>query len=298
MQSTTLAFLSAGLITFATVLVPGLRAQAPATGEPASAELRFEAVSIKLRTDKPTSFSTRNLPNGGVLMVAGSVTSLITSAYGTTVESKTLPAWATSTYYDVTATSPLTGNATPTQRQSMVRAMLTERFNFEGHVESHEQPAFDLVVAHKDGRLGPSMKPSPVDCAAQAAAQRPALEAALASGTLPPSPPMDPAAPPPDCRGRSTRGVIEGDLTIPSMLMFIRGMAGRPVIDKTGLTGYYRVRLEVALRQPGADSTAIGIIDPPDVFTALPAQLGLKLEESKTMVSTVIVDRIERPTEN
>jgi uncharacterized protein (TIGR03435 family) len=294
----TLALVFGGLIATMTSPFPLLRAQTPAANEQAPADLTFDAVSIKLRTDKPTSFSTRNLPNGGILMVAGSVSSLISSGYGATVDSKTLPAWATSTYYDVTAVSPLTGNATTAQRQSMARALLKERFNFEGHVESREQPAFDLIVARKDGRLGPNMKPSPVDCAARAAAQRPALEAALAAGTIPSSPPLDPSAPPPDCRGRSGRGVMEGDFTVPSMLLFIRGMAGRPVIDKTGLTGYYRVHLEVALRQPGADSTAIGVNDPPDVFAALPSQLGLKLEESTTVVTTVVVDRIEKPTEN
>jgi uncharacterized protein (TIGR03435 family) len=232
-------------------------------------------------------------------MVAGRVSGLLSSAYGATVDSKTLPAWATSDTYDVTATSPLSGTATTAQKQSMLRTMLKERFNFAGHVESREQPAFDLVVARKDGRLGPSMKPSPVDCTAQEAAQRALLEAALATGGLPSQPPLDPAAPPPDCRSRSGRGVMEGDLTMQSLLMSLRLMgAGRPIVDKTGLTGYYRVHLEVTLRQPGADITTTGASDPSDIFSALPAQLGLKLEDSKIDVNTLIVDRIERPTDN
>ena len=83
-------------------------------------------------------------------------------------------------------------------------------------------------------------------------------------------------------------------------LSLVRAMAGRPIVDKTGLTGFYRLRLE-ALRlrpAPGADSTATGIDQPPDIFSALPTQLGLKLEESKTTISTLIVDRIQRPTED
>jgi uncharacterized protein (TIGR03435 family) len=73
-------------------------------------------------------------------------------------------------------------------------------------------------------------------------------------------------------------------------------------VDKTGLPGSYRVRMNFDMRPPrlGPDvtppaDTADAI---PSVFTAVREQLGLKLESSKTIRDTLIIDRLERPTEN
>jgi uncharacterized protein (TIGR03435 family) len=158
------------------------------------------------------------------------------------------------------------------------------------------EPAYDLVLARPDGQLGPGLSPSPVDCAAREQAISTAeARAIVAQGLRNASPEAPPAA----CSARSLNGVIEGDLKWPGALtMLIPFTIGRRVIDKTGLTGYYRVHLEIAVRQPGADSTAGDITDPPDLFTALPSQLGLKLEDSKINVNTLIVERLEKPTEN
>ena len=75
--------------------------------------------------------------------------------------------------------------------------------------------------------------------------------------------------------------------------------AGRFVVDKTGLTSSYRVRMNFDLlgsRRPPE------VTPPPDaaptVFTAIREQLGLKLESSRAQLDTLIIDRLERPTEN
>jgi uncharacterized protein (TIGR03435 family) len=275
-------------------------AQAPAapTSEVPRDSPRFEAVSIKRNTSTSGSLSTRSLPNGGYLMVNSSLRSLISTAYGTSIDTNSLPAWVANERYDVTATSPIQGSATVEQRQAMMRALLAERLNFKARIEQREEEAFDLVLARKDGRLGPNMKPSSADCEARAEAQKAALAAGASPLSLLP-PPGDRTGPVPECTGRTGGGVMEGDFSVPSMLFFIRGMAGRQVIDKTGLKGTYTVRLEVAPgRRPGVDSTAAGIDDPPDVFTALPSQLGLKLEPSRVTVNLLIVENMDRPSEN
>lgn len=64
--------------------------------------------------------------------------------------------------------------------------------------------------------------------------------------------------------------------------------AGRPVFDKTALGGYYAYRLEHA---------GVGT-DGPSLFTAMQEQLGLKLEPTRGPVEILVIDRIERPTEN
>ena len=280
-----------------------VRAQVPGTPAAALAEtLRFDAVSIRRNTGSSGSMSTRPLPNGGYIMVNGSIRSMLSTAYaGTTVEAASLPGWVATERYDVTATSPVQGTATPEQRQAMMRTLLAERLNFKGHIETREAPAFDLVLARKDGRLGPDLQPSTsgVDCEARAAAQRAAMADSLASGTPSPFPRPDPGAPVAACSVRSGGNLIEGDAPIATMLLMIRMMAGQPVFDKTGLKGSYRIRLEAAPRRPpGLESATPGISDPPDIFTALPEQLGLKLEPSKTTVNVLIVDHIDRPTEN
>jgi uncharacterized protein (TIGR03435 family) len=77
-------------------------------------------------------------------------------------------------------------------------------------------------------------------------------------------------------------------------------MAGRHVVDKTGLTGSYRLRLEAA-RMAAGPSLDVSATDPataPSIFTALQEQLGLKLEPSRAQLEVLVVDRIERPSEN
>ena len=85
-------------------------------------------------------------------------------------------------------------------------------------------------------------------------------------------------------------GRSEGDITMALLAELIRPRAGRFVVDKTGLTGSYRVKLEMA-RWSGPNPD-------PSVFTALPDQLGLKLEASRAERDRLVVDYIERPSEN
>ena len=85
-------------------------------------------------------------------------------------------------------------------------------------------------------------------------------------------------------------------------------VADRPVVDKTGLTGYYDLALpSSALRRspPPPPPTAAPPLDAPSssledesIFTALPAALGLRLEPAKGRVETLLIDQVERPSEN
>ena len=92
---------------------------------------------------------------------------------------------------------------------------------------------------------------------------------------------------------------IEGDFTMASFASILRTMAGRYVVDKTGLTGNYRVKLEGVemFQRPGLDTTG-GNTDTTSIFTALSEQLGLKLESSQAQVEVLIIDHVERPSVN
>ena len=68
----------------------------------------------------------------------------------------------------------------------------------------------------------------------------------------------------------------------------------RTVINKTGLTGRYDFQLRST--ENGAD---VGATDaPPDLFTAIQEQLGLKLQAAKGPVETLVVEHVEQPTAN
>jgi uncharacterized protein (TIGR03435 family) len=178
----------------------------------------------------------------------------------------------------------------------MMRAMVADRFKLVAHVEKREQPVYDLMLARSDGKLGPGLAPSENDCAARQAAQRAAAEA----GAPPPPPPVfDLNAPPPPCTFRMIGPQMDGEATIAGLAQMLRPAAGRLVVDKTGLTGSYRVTITydrmASLRGP---EVAAAPDAPPSVFTAVREQLGLKLESSKAERDTLIIDRLERPTEN
>lgn len=89
----------------------------------------------------------------------------------------------------------------------------------------------------------------------------------------------------------------------------VSGMLDRPVLDQTGLTQHYDFKLEWTPEPPpdlGARADAGANVPPrelppasgPDIFTALREQLGLKLESHKGPVEVMVIDHIEKPSEN
>src|SRR5205823_2354881 len=134
-----------------------------------------------------------------------------------------------------------------------------------------------LVLARSDGKLGPQLKKSDVDCAATMAAAR-------GRGRGPVGPPaMQPGQPPP-CGIRVGMGTMAvGGQPMSQFANSLATFAGRIVVDKTSLPGAYDFMLtwtpdQVAQRPPGApDALVNGVpIDPngPSLFTAVREQLG------------------------
>jgi len=194
-----------------------------------------------------------------------------------------------------------------------VRAVLADRFSLAVHFEKLEQATYDLVVARRDGRLGPGLTQVDTDCAAAERAMV-AAAAGLAPPVLPPQRQLPDFKTPPPCEfriiqasmrdrlgdGQGALGdLLEGEGTIAILARPLLIGTGRPVIDKTNLAGTYRVKMNFdsagARRPPDVvvpDNTG------PSVFSAVQEQLGLKLESSKTLTETLVIDRLERPSEN
>ena len=271
----------------------GAQQQTAATSGP-----QFDVVSIKLNTGGVSNSTLTERPDGGLRSINRPLYTLIARAYPPTlpVEIVGVPEWARTDRYDVIATASL-AHATPDDRAAMLRAMLADRFKLVAHYEKREQEGFELVLARQDGRLGSGLVKTDTDCS----------ELPDPSATRP-----DFNAPPPPCTmrsvgamlrkdGRALGDLLEGDAPIATFIDAIRiATRGRAVIDKTGLTGSYRITLNFdlmgTLRPPSVDAPAS--TGAATLLTAIQEQLGLKLQPTRVVRDTLVIDHLERPTPN
>jgi uncharacterized protein (TIGR03435 family) len=261
---------------------------------PTPAGPQFDVVSIKRNFDRSATGPPNMRPDGGFTMIHVPIGTLIGRAYGNVpADMVGLPDWAMSEYYDVKTTSTLT-NATAEDRAAMIRAMLADRCKLAVHFEKREHDAYELVLARKDGKLGSGLIKSDTDCSQPAP---------------PPASGADLSAPPPPCKLRTVGAVLrkqgaelgdllEGDAPIAILADALRiALRGRQVVDRTGLTGSYRVTLNfnmmATMRPPTATASPD---DSPSVFTAIQEQLGLKLQPTRLLRDTLVIDHIERPS--
>ena len=238
----------------------------------------------------------RILPDGTVMMMNGSSGSLVNAASPVPITPRDIvggPDWLWRELYDVTVKPP--EGLTREQRAEMIpmmwRAMFADRMKLVAHIEQREKDAFALVLARSDGRLGPELKPSTLDCTPN-----------------PNATPQAPSQAPPSLQDRQNRCglsmspglMVSGGVTLDQFARNISGMAGGEVDNRTGLTGLYSVKMNFSLRRTaGAPLDPNAVDDAPDLFTALPEQLGLKLQRGdKKSTPVFIIDSIERPSEN
>jgi uncharacterized protein (TIGR03435 family) len=215
------------------------------------------------------------------------------------------PEWIDSARYDINAKASTefqpTPGGPPREMLLMLRSLLEERFKLVAHRETRELPVYELVLARTDGKLGPELRQSTIDCDALIAAVR-------AGG---PPPPRQPNQPPPCGAMRGPARILSGGIPMQqfaTMLTLALADAsgpggrdqGRLIIDKTGLTGKYEFTLAWTPEQMPTSAPPPGVppIDPngPSFFTALQDQLGLKIQSAKGPVEVVVIDSIERPT--
>jgi uncharacterized protein (TIGR03435 family) len=181
----------------------------------------------------------------------------------------------------------------PSRLQLMMQALLADRFKLVVRKERKEFNAYSLVLARSDGRLGPALRRSDVDCAALASAARRA-----ASSALPVQPEQARAT-----RCRISRGLgtiaIDGRPLV-QLASSLSNIVGRPVVDWTGLSGNFDVDLTWTPGQmppsfPRSDEPPAASSDGPSIFTAIREQLGLKLVAQKGPGDVLVIERAERP---
>jgi uncharacterized protein (TIGR03435 family) len=201
-----------------------------------------------------------------------------------------LPDWARTTFFDVNAQAGRQPEIE--ERPAYYRGLLVERFKLSAHVEQREMDIYTLTLARSDGRLGPNLRRSDVNCdaAIEAARQR-----NLAGERLePPAPGVRPTCGAVGGIASLTGGAVQ--LTI--LTGMLAGALGRPVVDKTGLTGRFDIDFKAAPPQAGPAVAGSPRAELPPVFTAVDDQLGLKLVPGRAAIDVLVIDRLEMPEEN
>jgi uncharacterized protein (TIGR03435 family) len=281
---TTLVTFASFAITLVAVIAP-LRAIGNQDPRPASdaQPQTFEVASIKRNSSDDGSRSIGLQPGGRFVMTNSAVGMLIRSAYPDAVEYIGGPDWMRTEPYDVTALGR--DGMSRADMPPMLRALLADRFNFAAHYEMREQATYDLVLARTTGPA-PALKKIDIDCegvrAARDRGDRSTAVTRLASGMVPCS----------DGMSYGDRIIFSGGGTSMARLAeMLRGPSERVVFDRTGLAGYYEFQLTFQLKPDPNDDT-------PALFPALQEQLGLRLESSRRAVPVLVIDRIDRPSEN
>jgi uncharacterized protein (TIGR03435 family) len=203
------------------------------------------------------------------------------------------------------------GTLAPKEMALLVKNLLKDRFKLKAHTEPRELPVFDLVLARSDGRLGPDLKPSKSDCSKAAEANATRAEA-MAKGDLsaviPKPGEVFPCTVSPNVAGGAANFSVHGDgQEIAVLIELLTQLTGRPVRDKTGLTGRYDFDMKLDLQAVLAMAQGMGVnlpagaganipqSDGSSLMTALNDQLGLKLNSVRAPLEVVVVENVEAP---
>lgn len=217
---------------------------------------------------------TRYLPGGGIQFTGVTLRVLVEIAYGVRpFQVVGGPGWIDTDGFDIDARPPI-DSANPADPAALskeqrkvgerLRSLLADRFGLTIHRDTREQPVYALIAANG----GPKLR-----------------ESAEGKNFV-----------------RAGRGSITGkSVGLRMLVLNLSNALDRQVVDKTGLTGSYDFELKWA---PDMVSSGTGGTSPPSdtdgpsLFTALPDQLGLKLESMRGPVQVWVIDGVEKPSLN
>jgi uncharacterized protein (TIGR03435 family) len=232
-------------------------------------------------------------PGGRLTTTNAPLSYLIQRAFGVEAYQVVgVPGWVNSEGYNIEA-KPET-NTGQKEMWLMLQTLLADRFKLKLHRETRQLPVFALMATKGGPRL-PEPKGGPCN------ETMPPLDAPREQRIAPPCGPGIVSA----GKGLSMQGL---NVTMAKFTGFLEKMIGREVIDRTGFTGKFDLHLEfafddsiVGLPRPRGSSDLDQPADPlarSSIMIALQEQLGLRLESTKGPVEVLVVDHVERPTEN
>jgi uncharacterized protein (TIGR03435 family) len=238
----------------------------------ADANPSFEVATIK---PSPPGFPGRGVMSRGrqFLVVNYTVSNMIAVAYG--IHERQIangPAWLVTDRFNITATPDAEGQASLNQSRMMLRKLLADRFGLAFHREKRELSVYAIVL----GKSGVhKLRKSEADPAS-----------------------------PPDLFFRGRGNLPARNATLAEFAFAMQNaVVDRPVVDQTGIEGRYDFNLiwlpdefQYASGPPSPPSPAS--VNAPDLFTAMQDQLGLKFETTKAPAEVLVIEKVEKPSEN
>jgi uncharacterized protein (TIGR03435 family) len=234
--------------------------------------------SFEVATIKPTKPDERRkmftVRGRRFIIVNQPLSSIISFAYGVHAKQVIgLPPWADSDKYDIEGVPDTEGMPNDKQLKGMLQKLLASRFQFKFHQDKKELPVYVLSVA----KSGPKLNQSGGD--------------------------------PTGLPGLGFRQLGQLNVHNATMRDFTELLQNvvldRPVLDQTGLTGKFDFMLNwtpddsqfsgLGARVPPPTD---GANAPPNLYTALQEQIGLKLDATKAQAEVMIVDHVEKPSAN
>jgi uncharacterized protein (TIGR03435 family) len=207
-----------------------------------------------------------------VITINFSVNDLISFAYGVHLRQVTGgPAWLDSELYDITGEPEAEGAPNRKQIEGMIQKLLADRFKLTFHHDKKELTAYTVVVGKNGSKLTPSAG--------------------------------DPKGLP-GVGMRALGNMFASNAQMSDFTGFLQAVVlDRPVVDQTELTGRFDFQMkwtpdetQFGGRGGGAKNDAPDA--PPDLFAAIQEQLGLQLKSAKLPVDVLVIDHVEKPSEN
>ena len=249
-----------------------------ALGQAASPSSGFDVISIKRNVSGANPAVTPPLQHGRLRFTNVAVKDVMSLAYYP-IDIRHMrggPGWIATSgrRYDIEA---ITQERVVTEERyhQMLQLMLADRFQLRVHLETHEEPVYLLVPYKKGLKLKATDPASCVPASAEVTV--------LPNGTT--------CGRPYGMKGTHFEGI---GMTTTTLARYLSLVAGRPVIDRSGYTGMIDVELDFT----PANRLSIEPDAAPSIFDALPDQLGLRLQPGRGAVEALIIDHVERPSEN
>jgi uncharacterized protein (TIGR03435 family) len=237
---------------------------------------KFEVAVVKLNKSGTDEQSGGILPGGQFSVTNISMIQLLQFAYGVDENAISgIPAWFRSDRFDIVGKGPT--NTSDATLRLMLQSLLATEFKLAVRQEQKPQDGFALVAANGGPKLQKSASP-------------PATGSVAANGQDDPNE---------RCKRTEKSTGIQADCTSISMVELakrLRSLApayiDRPVVDLTGVSGTYDLKLQWTGR---AQIDAAGGLT---IFDALTKQLGLKLEQWKIPLPGIAIEHVERLSGN
>jgi uncharacterized protein (TIGR03435 family) len=246
----------------------------------------FETVTIRpaMANDAQRSFGIQFTASGGLTFSSMTLNSLVMFAYEDLPEMQRVaggPKWADSDAFDIHAQmdkpdmagwEKLPGEQRMERLRALMQTMLQQRFQLKGHIAPVSTPAYVLVQAKGGSKLKEVPAPTPAELQEDQQRRR-----------------ANKASDPPQFGLNVTPGGWAGHaVQVPELMSglgYALSVQDKPILDQTGLAGYYDLTLKIVKQDNG-----------PSPAQQVEEQLGLKFEARNAPIKTFLIDSAEKPT--